>query len=152
MEALAERAQAALTDFVAFAGGGLTREQVRVEVVPKPHRPSSLPKGKMAVYCFVLGDQVLKVGLAGPNSDARYRSQHYNPNSAGSNLAKSLVTYPEKIGAKSIDPDRVGEWIKQNTTRINFLLPASIGKPTLAMLETFLHARWSPVYEGRMWS
>jgi hypothetical protein len=152
MEALAERAHSALTDFVAFAGGGLIREQVRIEVVTKPHKPSGLPKGKMAVYCFVLGDQVLKVGLAGPNSDARYRSQHYNLNSAGSNLAKSLVTYPERIGAKAIDSDRVGEWIKQNTDRVNFLLPAALGKPLLAMLEAFLHARWAPVYEGRMWS
>jgi hypothetical protein len=152
MEPLAERAHSALTDFISLAGGGLIREQVRIEVVTKPHKPSGLPKGKMAVYCFVLGDQVLKVGLAGPNSDARYRSQHYNPNSAGSNLAKSLVTYPERIGAKSIDSDRVGEWIKQNTDRVNFLLPAALGKPTLAMLETFLHARWAPVYEGRMWS
>jgi hypothetical protein len=50
----------------------------------------------MAVYCFFLDGRALKIGIAGPNSDARFRSQHYNLNSARSTLAGSIFKYPTK--------------------------------------------------------
>jgi hypothetical protein len=36
-------------------------------------------------------NRILKVGKAGCNSNARFQSQHYNPSSAPSNLAHSLL-------------------------------------------------------------
>jgi hypothetical protein len=125
--------------------------KIKIDLAPKPHKRSGLPKERMAVYCFFLSGKALKIGIAGPNSDARFRSQHYNPNSVGSNLAKSILTRPERMGIPlpSLSPDTVGGWIMTYTDRLNFLLPASYGKPTLSQLEVFLHARWKPIYEGR---
>jgi hypothetical protein len=149
---LGEMTAAALSDFAnvgALVGAECDLSKIRVEVLDKPHKPSGLPTGKMAVYCFFLNGQALKVGLAGPNSDARYRSQHYNPNSADSNLAKSILAYPSKIGIAPLHTNFVGIWIKEHTDRVNILLPDSFGKPILSVLESFLHARWKPIYEGR---
>ncbi|WFU52341.1 hypothetical protein QA639_21785 [Bradyrhizobium pachyrhizi] len=149
---LGEMTTAALSDFAnvsALAGTECDLTKIKVEVLNKPHKPSGLPTGRMAVYCFFLDGRALKVGIAGPNSGPRYLSQHYNPNSAGSNLAKSILAYPSKIGIAPLHTNFVGTWIKEHTDRINILLPDSFGKPILSMLETFLHARWKPIYEGR---
>jgi hypothetical protein len=153
METLAEMTAAALSDFAraaVLAGSECDVSKIRIDIASKPHKPTGLPTGRMAVYCFFFNGQALKIGIAGPNSDARYRSQHYNPNSAGSNLAKSILTHPTKIGIAPLRADSVGNWIKAHTDRINLLLPASHGKPTLSQLESFLHARWKPTYEGRV--
>lgn len=124
-------------------------ESVIVEVLSSPHEPTNMPNGKMAVYCFFLGSRSLKVGIAGPNSNARYRYQHYNPNGANSTLARSILIHSEKIG-RAIPPNCVvGRWIKTWTDRVNFLLPATMGRDVLQQLELFMHARWQPVFEGR---
>jgi len=152
MITLREMTDAALRDFAnvsALTGAECDVDRAKIEALNKPHKPSGLPTGRMAVYCFFFNGQALKIGIAGPNSDARYRSQHYNPNSAGSNLAKSILAYPSKIGIAPLHISFVGNWIKEHTDRINILLPSSYGKPMLSMLETFLHARWKPAYEGR---
>jgi hypothetical protein len=148
---LVEMAAVALGDFASAAvtaGTEWNVNKIRIEVAPKPHRPSDLPIGRMAVYSFFLNRQALKVGIAGPKSGARYRSQHYNPNSAQSTLAGSILKQPKKVGIVAISASSVGDWIKANTDRINILLPASYGKPLLSQLESFLHARWKPIYEG----
>jgi hypothetical protein len=150
---LAEMVATALNDFaeeVRIAGGEYDVNKVIIDIRVKPHRPSGLPLGKIAIYCFFLDGQALKIGLVGPNSDARYRSQHYNENSVSSNVARSIRKHPSKIG---VDPAiflaiSVGDWIKTHTDRINILLPARYGKTMLSRLETFLHMRWKPVYEG----
>ncbi|MHC2250057.1 hypothetical protein [Bradyrhizobium elkanii] len=149
---LGEMTTAALRDFAkvgALAENEFELSKIKVEILDRPHRPSGLPTGRMAVYCFFLDGQALKIGIAGPNSGPRYLSQHYNPNSAGSNLAKSILTYPSKIGVAPLHTNFVGTWIKEHTDRINILLPDSFGRPILSMLETFLQARWKPIYEGR---
>jgi hypothetical protein len=73
-----------------------------VEYLPAPHRPKALRPNHGAVYVFALADhttsaagagRVLKVGRVGPNSNARFQSQHYSPGSARSNLANSIVKY-----------------------------------------------------------
>ncbi len=52
--------------------------QVRYELLRAPHkRPTSLPPGLQAVYAFLVGDRCLKVGKAGPKTQARFTSQHY---------------------------------------------------------------------------
>lgn len=143
----------ALADFrkvAALADAEFIADSIATEIMPKPHRqPKGLPLGKMAVYAFFLNGHALKVGKVGPNSGPRYTSQHYNPNSSRSNLARSILANPVKIGATSVDELSVGDWIRQYTDRVNLLVPRSLGDPMLSLLESFLHVRWKPEFEGR---
>jgi len=102
----------------------------------------------MAVYLFSYGTSVLKIGKAGPNSGARYTSQHYNAASAASTLAGSLLKGGNEIGVTSLTVESAGEWIKTNTDRINFLMKVECGVPTLTLLESFLQCRLKPRFEG----
>jgi hypothetical protein len=83
----------------------------------------------MAVYVFTLGGDVLKVGKVGPKSQARYTSQHYNPGSAQSTLAASMIADAERIGLGKADRAKIGNWIRTNVDRVNILLPAHLGGP-----------------------
>lgn len=131
------------------------------EVLPAPHRPTTLPAGSTAVYVFALSaaagqsapcgtGTVVKVGKAGPNSEARFRYMHYNPGSSNSNLAKSLLTHPilwPWLGIQHLTFNSVGDWIRANLDRTNFFLPA--GHPQiLATLEVYIRARVGSVFEG----
>lgn len=153
MTALREIVDEALADFervAALARSRCAAAEIEVQIANPPHRqPSNLPVGKMAVYAFFHDDQALKVGKAGAKSTARYTSQHYNPNSAMSTLARSILTNPAKLGLAALDDAAVGGWIRENTARVNLLIPASLGLPILSLLETFLHVRWKPLFEGR---
>ncbi|HEX3497319.1 MAG TPA: hypothetical protein VHT02_09160 [Methylocella sp.] len=147
----AEMTAAALSDFASaemLAGAECNVNKIVVDIAPAPHRPRGLPTARMAIYCFFLNGQALKIGIAGPKSGARYRSQHYNPNSAGSTLAGSILKHPSKIGIMTMPASSIGDWIKAHTDRINLLLPASYERATLLRLESFLHNRWEPTYEG----
>jgi hypothetical protein len=131
-----------------LAGVTVTPETLAVEILPAPHRPPILPAGKMGVYIFQWGNQCLKVGKAGPRTHARYRYQHYRPRSSNSNLAKSILKEQENLGIAGIDESNVGEWIKENTDRINILLENAAGVPVLNLLEAFLQCRLKPRFEG----
>jgi hypothetical protein len=52
-------------------------EQIRICDRGVPHNPGGL-EGNMGVYMFILNGVFLKIGKANVNSDARFRSQHYN--------------------------------------------------------------------------
>lgn len=119
-----------------------------IERLPAPHKPPSLPKGKMAVYVFFWKCQCLKVGKAGPKSQARYTSQPYIAASSNSNLAKSLVAHHQKLGLSGISESNVGDWIKTNVDRVNFLLSDEFGIPVLTLLESFLQCSLKPEFEG----
>lgn len=88
-----------LADFATvarLAGVSLAADDIRIEALPAPHAPPTrLPAGQMAVYVFTYGRDVLKVGKVGPKSQARYTSQHYNPGSAQSTLAASMIADTE---------------------------------------------------------
>ena len=150
---LKDLAENSLADFVQaakFANCDLSNNSIDFQILPAPHRPPSLPLGKIAVYSFFFGETCLKVGKVGPNSGTRYLSQHYIPSSSGSNLARSLagsLTWSEKHGFSG---ENVGSWIKENTARINFTMPEVIGLDVLALLEAFLHCRWKPQFEGKI--
>jgi hypothetical protein len=142
-------AKAALRDFreVARLGGTpLADADLVVEFLRAPHRPPGLPFGRMAVYAFWGDGAWLKIGIAGPNSDARYRSQHYNAGSAPSTLAGSLVKFPPAGQAFTLTTP--GEWIKARTHRMNILMPASQPRELVSLLEAFLHLRLRPRFEG----
>jgi hypothetical protein len=133
-----------------------------IERLGVPHTATNLRKGTVAAYIFLLGDRCLKVGKAGPNSNARFLSQHYNPASSRSNLATSILNNKERVAGLAppnlreaigtLDDSTISQWIKDNTTRINFFMPA---KPTnaafvLNLLEAFLQCRLCPEFEGKV--
>jgi hypothetical protein len=141
-----------IIDFVcvaSLAGVGIGQEDIKIENLSAPHiPPKSLPAEKMAVYVFYWGNQCLKVGKAGPKSEARYTSQHYGLN-APSTLAKSLLKHKADMRiSEKITKDTVGDWIKKNTGRINFLMPVRVGIHSLSLLEIFLQCRLQPRFEG----
>jgi hypothetical protein len=142
----------AIDDFYAvarLAGIELANGAIMIERLPAPHvPPTRLPKGKMAVYVFSKGPDILKIGKVGAKGQARYISQHYSPGSSNSNLAKSILAEREPLGITQIDDGSIGRWIKENIDRVNLLMDEQIGVPVLTLLETFLQCRLKPRYEG----
>ena len=140
---------------------GQLRSTIGHEAQPAPHRPHSLPKGKCAVYIFSLSqawgsgcsagpDRVIKVGKAGLLSNARFQSQHYNPNSAGSTVAGSLIRCRilwSYLGITGLAPEDVGEWIRQRVDRDNFFLDAA-DESLLRPFEIYLCGILGSVLEG----
>ena len=109
-------------------------------VIDKVHSHRFKP-GKWHVYSFWLNEsgEALKIGVAGPNSAARFSSQHYNENSANSNLAKSLLK-------SSVCNGDAKAWIKSNTYRINAVFE-NFSKPLAHALEAHLHLLYEPRFE-----
>lgn len=128
-------------------GKPIDKERYKVVNRGMPHIPQSLPTGFMGVYTFWYNDKFLKIGKAGPNSNARFISQHYNPKSAQSTLAASILA-DKNMKNKGITEDNIGEWIKNNCCRIDILLDVSLGIFALELVEAALHYKYEPTYEG----
>lgn len=127
----------------------ISEEEISYLDLPAPHKPpKTLPKGKTAVYVFFWKDLCLKVGKVGPKSQARYVSQHYNPESSRSNLAKSLLEAKDSLGLPHLSPSTIGTWIKHNVDRLDFLIDEAHGVPVLNLFESFLQCRLKPEFEG----
>ena len=127
----------------------LSAEDLSVESLRAPHKPPSrLPVGKAAVYVFCHEGRALKIGKVGSNSSARYTSQHYSPRAAKSTLAASILKHGAEIGVHEISEPAVGDWIRANTDRYNFLLDSSYPIRLLTLLESFLQCKLDPVFEG----
>lgn len=139
-------------DFLVVAKLGgieMVTDDIGIDTRTMPHMPPrNLPKGKMAVYVFSNKEYVLKVGKAGSRSQARYTSQHYNPGSAPSTLAASILKDENAVQGYSLNEQNISDWIKENTDRTNFLLNANMGKWVLTLLEAFVQCRLQPRYEG----
>lgn len=151
-QAVLEKSAADLiSDFYKVAklsGIDLPADALSYELLLAPHLPpSSLPKGKIAVYVFSWNGKYLKVGKVGPKSQARFTSHHYNSKSSNSNLSKSLLKASEDMNIAVTD-ETVGGWLKGNVDRVNFLLDDKYGMMTLSLLEAFLHCRLRPRFEG----
>ncbi len=124
-------------------------EEIVIKIDDHRHTPpSSLPTGKIAVYLFFFDGKCLKVGKVGPKSAARYTRQHYVSQSSKSNLAKSILRFPDKIPIPPVKPECIEEWIKDHIDRINILFPEEWGIPFLTLVEAFLQFWLKPVYEG----
>lgn len=128
-------------------GKPITSQNYKIVDRGMPHNPENLPSGKMAVYIFVFENQMVKVGRVGAKSNARFKVQHYNPNSSKSNLAKSILQ-DENMKKYGLGIDNVGEWIKTNTRRIDIILDIELGVFALELIEAALHYKYEPVYEG----
>lgn len=112
-----------------------------------PHQPRNLPARMMGVYTFWFEGDFLKIGKAGPSSNARFLSQHYNPRSARSTLAASILL-DRRMQEKGITENNVGDWIKNNCRRVDILLDSDLGIFTLELIEAALHYKYEPIYEG----
>lgn len=157
-EALAELVKG-LLDAARAAGSPAQLGQISEEFLPAPHRPPrALPPGKQALYWFCSEGRALKVGRCGPNSGPRYTSQHYNPRSSQSNLARSilrsrelivpLVPAEERAAIGLLTEDNVGAWIKRHTARSNLLIDADVSQLTVNLFESWIQQQLNPVFEG----
>ena len=134
--------------------------EIRHKYLPAPHVASDLPSGQGAVYVFTLPGsseapagphRALKVGKAGPNSNVRFRYQHYKSGSARSTLAGAIENNPllfDFLGIGSL-PVKTGDWIRKNTDRDNFFVDGS-RQTLLSRLEVYMKARLGPVFEGSL--
>ncbi len=111
----------------------------------KSHKPTAFPVGFSAIYIFEYNKVYLKVGQAGPNSNARFQSHHYNPHSSNSNLAKSLIN--DAGFAAIIGTDEVGLWIKKNTDRYNIMIPIMYNSKFVNFAEAFFILKCNPKFE-----
>lgn len=128
---------------------GKSIDKTRYKIIDRgiPHQPKSLPNRMMGVYTFWYEGEFLKIGKAGPSSNARFLSQHYNPRSAQSTLAASVLS-DMRMQDKGINENNVGDWIKSNCRRIDILFDAGLGIFTLELIEAALHYKYEPIYEG----
>ena len=138
----------------------LSVEEIDHELLIAPHSPKDLPSGKAAVYVFSLPatctapagpNRALKVGKAGPNSNNRFRYQHYKSGSANSTLAGAIENNPILLSYIGISrfPDNLGNWIRENTDRDNFYVDG-LRQDLLGFLEVYLKGRLGPIYEGSL--
>jgi hypothetical protein len=141
-----------------LSGLNVADADVRVDFTPAPHRrPGRLPTDSQGVYIFFLGDTCLKVGKAGPKTAARFCGHHYGFH-APSTLARSIMAHRERVAALMppvrsaeamvLSQRSVSDWIETNTSRLNILLPCTVGPFALSLLEAFLHCRLQPIFEG----
>jgi hypothetical protein len=103
-----------LVEAAQATGSPIQPQQIHAELLTAPHQaPRALPAGKQAVYWFCLGGRALKVGRSGPNSGARYTSQHYNPGvlkvilrdrSAGALNLLSPYSHPKSASLSALLP------------------------------------------------
>lgn len=113
-----------------------------------PHTPpTKIPIGKMAVYCFIHNGRFLKVGKANAKSKERYCYQHYNPKSAPSTLAMSILK-DNDYADMQLDDSMIGTWIKNNCQRVDVLIKEELGVFALDLIEKVLQYRYEPKYEG----
>ena len=112
-----------------------------------PHKPQSLPPKMTGVYIFQYKNCFLKIGKVGENSNARFLSQHYNPDSSKSNLASSILN-DNTMKSLGINKDNVGKWIKNNCRRIDIFFNGDLGIFVPELIEAALHYKYEPLYEG----
>ncbi len=128
-------------------GRELDMSKIQIKDRGVPHVPSKWENGMMAVYTYNFNGKFLKIGKAGPRSKARFTTQHYNPRSAMSTLAASILRDPD-MAQYSLTEDTVGDWIKSNCRRIDVMIPVDMGIFTLELVEAILHYKYEPKYEG----
>lgn len=137
----------------------LSGDEIVHDQIAAPHKPPDMPMGKCAIYIFSLcretsapagANRALKVGKAGPETIARFKYQHYSVKSARSTLAGAIMNNRILWHYIAYDPSvEVGSWIKANTDRDHFFMPAQ-RISLLPQLEVYIRGLLGPVYEGSM--
>jgi len=126
-------------------------DKILIEDRGIPHeRPKCLPQDYTAVYVFYCPkeEKFLKIGKVGPNSEPRFRFQHYSPKAAKSTLARSLLNDVKMTKKYNLSDNNIKQWIMENCYRIDILFPPSVNKFTNELCEACLHYKLKPRYEG----
>jgi len=124
------------------------------------HIPTTLQNRYCWVYVFMNDSCCFKVGKAGPKSKARWNSHHYNlDETTPSTLTKSIMKHKDLFKSKypaekhveidSLSKSNIQEWIKENISRIEFLIQDSEDSFALSLLEALAQFHLKPVFEGR---
>ncbi|MBL1270858.1 MAG: hypothetical protein COB25_000275 [Oceanospirillales bacterium] len=124
------------------------------------HSPTSLQSGMCGVYAFMAGEDCFKVGKAGPKSKARWNSHHYNlDETTPSTMPKSIIKYkprfkrsfPEEKHREidELSKENIQEWIKENMSRMEFLIEDQGDGFALNLLEALVQFYLKPIFEGR---
>lgn len=140
----------------------LTKLDVSATYIPKgsSHKPTSLQPGMCGVYVFMTEEHCFKVGKAGSKSKARWNSHHYNlDETTPSTLPKSIIKnknefkkfFPIELhsGIDTLDKSNVQNWIRNNMSRIEFLIRDNGDTHALNLLEALVQFHLKPVFEGR---
>ena len=127
--------------------------KMEITVLEPPHQIPKLPRGKVAIYCFMHKGRYLKVGRVGADSGNRYSNQHYEPKSSRSNLAKSILKNVGQYDDENITEENIKDWMCNNLRRVNIVFDKDIGIHALKLFEACLHYQLDPRYEGnkRQW-
>jgi len=120
------------------------------------HKPSKLINATKGVYIFFFNDICLKVGKSGPNSQARWKYQHYNQSGAQSNLANSLLSVEDlskKLNVnineiESLNSNDIKQWIINNLFRVEVIIENVEEDFSVNLLEAFLLFKLKPIFEG----
>lgn len=128
---------------------GKEYNESKIQIVDRgiPHIPKKLPNGFIGIYMFKYKDIFIKIGKVGTKSSNRFQYQHYNPQSANSNLALDILA-DSSIRVAGINETNVGDWLKTNTHRIDILIDENLGMFTLNFYEASLQYKYRPKYEG----
>jgi len=121
----------------------------------------SIPYNHSAIYTFFLNDSCLKVGKAGLNSNARFKTQHYKYKSAkSSSLPKALINqidnnklYPHVFENTNDCYNKLNFWIKENTIRQDIFIEFNGDNKKhhnyfVNFCEAFFILRLKPLFEG----
>ncbi len=126
-----------------------TEKKVRQEL--KVANEESLFNSAVYVFYYPDGKKYLKIGEVGGKSSARFFSQHYNPRSAKSTLAKSIVESNEfrTKENKPVCDDNVKCWMEENLQRIDIIFTESSNRFVSKFVESYLHFILQPRFEGK---
>ena len=124
------------------------------------HNPTTLQTGWCGVYVFMNESCCFKVGKAGAKSKARWNSHHYNlDETTPSTLPKSIMKHREEFKRQypankhreidTLSKANIQNWIKNNMSRIEFLIKDNGDSFALGLLEALAQYRLKPIFEGR---
>ena len=121
-------------------------QDIAFEFYEAPHsRPSPLLENQRAIYLFFREKEWLRIGQTGYSQ--RFTSQHYGTKRAGSTFAKDIWRNKQEFGFSGTEKN-IGIWIMQNCGRANIRLPIGWPKEVSPLLESYLHYRLRPRFEG----
>ena len=122
-------------------------QDVEFEFCEAPHsRPRRLAPTQQAVYLFFRAEEWLRIGQT--SHTGRFTSQHYGTGRAGSTFAKDIWNNRREFGLSCSEQD-LGTWIMQSCGRANFRMPVGRPKEVGRLLESYLHYRLRPRFEGK---
>lgn len=122
-------------------------QDVEFEFCEAPHsRPRPLVQTQQVVYLFFHRDEWLRVGQT--SYSQRLTSQHYGTKGANSTFGKDIWNNRQEFGFSGSEQD-VGAWIMKSCGVATVRMPVGWPKEVGRLLESYLHYRLRPRFEGK---